>query len=146
MTETLEQEATQNRIELNDDPKAAVSNLVAYLYYFDYSITPGDLRLEKFDAPAEEDSGYEPTNYFPSRMYGHACMYTLAEKYDIPNLKKLAKKKFEECSQDRLNFAIHHLMYLSRFVDDFMDVIPYVYANTAPNELGLRTSIVELWG
>ncbi|KAF2169000.1 hypothetical protein M409DRAFT_21011 [Zasmidium cellare ATCC 36951] len=27
----------------------------------------------------------------------------------------------------------------------FYDVIPYVYSNTAPNEIGLRESVVEVW-
>lgn len=31
-------------------------------------------------------------------------------------------------------------------MEAFSDVIPYIYTNTAPNEMGFRSSVVEVWG
>ncbi|KAK4500020.1 hypothetical protein PRZ48_008206 [Zasmidium cellare] len=145
-------EATQNRIVLEEDPKLAVKCMIEYFYKFDYKVGLGDVSqheaLSYLWASGDIASEYigkvlsstapGPLDATPSStLEVHAHVYTLADKYDIPHLKVLAKEKFREetlyCISDKA------LVY------GFLKVVPYVYENTAPGDMGLRSCLVDAW-
>jgi hypothetical protein len=61
----------------------------------------------------------------------HTKVYALAEKYDIPSLKQLAKRKFE--------------MEMACYFDspDFAEAIEEVYCSTIDSDRGLRDVVLE---
>ena len=66
-----------------------------------------------------------------SHLVLHTQVYALAEKYDIPSLKQLARSKFE--------------MAMACFYDspDFADAIEEVYCSTIDSDRGLRDIVLE---
>jgi hypothetical protein len=66
-----------------------------------------------------------------SHLVLHTRVYALAEKYDIPSLKQLAKSKFE--------------MAMACFYDspDFAEAIEEVYCSTIDSDRGLRDIVLE---
>ena len=66
-----------------------------------------------------------------SHLVLHTKVYALAEKYDIPSLKQLAKSKFE--------------MAMACFYDssDFAEAIEEVYCSTVDSDRGLRDVVLE---
>ena len=66
-----------------------------------------------------------------SHLVLHTRVYALAEKYDIPSLKQLAKSKFE--------------MAMACFYDssDFAEAIEEVYCSTIDSDRGLRDTVLE---
>lgn len=66
-----------------------------------------------------------------SHLVLHTRVYALAEKYDIPSLKQLAKSKFE--------------MAMACFYDspDFAEAIEEVYCSTIDSDRGLRDVVLE---
>jgi hypothetical protein len=84
----------------------------------------GDSDYESYD---EEDELPEDE----SHLLLHTRVYTLAEKYDIPSLKQLAKRKFETamaCHYDSPEFPL---------------AIEEVYCSTIDNDRGLRDIVCE---
>lgn len=85
-------------------------------------------------ASEEEDSEeeYESTE-FESHLILHTQVYALAEKYDIPSLKQLAKRKFE--------------MAVACYYDapELADAIEYVYSSTIDEDRGLRDVVLQLF-
>lgn len=76
----------------------------------------------------EEDNLAEEVQ---SHLLLHTRVYALAEKYDIPSLKALAKRKFEiamACYYDSPEFA---------------DAIEEVYCSTIDSDRGLRDTVLE---
>ena len=73
----------------------------------------------------EEESEPEPN------LVQHTRVYALAEKYDIPSLKHLAKNKFE--------------MAMACYYDspEFADAIEEVYCSTIDSDRGLRDIVLE---
>lgn len=61
----------------------------------------------------------------------HTHVYSLAEKYDIPSLKELAKRKFE--------------MAMACFYDssEFAEAIEEVYCSTVDSDRGLRDIVLQ---
>ncbi|KAF2169001.1 hypothetical protein M409DRAFT_21012 [Zasmidium cellare ATCC 36951] len=140
-------ESSTNRIDLVEDPKAAVESMVQYFYKFDYatahietadSIDP-DVVLNNLTS---SDATPCPDTQLSSDLQSHADIYTLADKYDIPGLKTLAKTKFESLA---CLLAASAASPSAHLLADFLKVIPFVYTHTAPNEEGLRSSIVKAW-
>ena len=80
-----------------------------------------------YDSPIEED---EPTQS-ESHLLMHTRVYALAEKYDIPSLKQLAKRKFE--------------MEMACYYDspEFAETIEEVYCSTIDSDRGLRDIVLE---
>lgn len=76
----------------------------------------------------EEYEDYEDDD---SHLLAHTRVYALAEKYDIPALKTLAKAKFE--------------MSLACFYDSpqFPDAIEEVYYSTIDSDRGLRDVVIQ---
>ena len=66
-----------------------------------------------------------------SHLVLHTKVYALAEKYDIPSLKQLARSKFE--------------MAMACFYDseDFAEAIEEVYCSTIDSDRGLRDIVLE---
>ena len=66
-----------------------------------------------------------------SHLVLHTRVYALAEKYDIPSLKQLARSKFE--------------MAMACFYDspDFAEAIEEVYCSTIDSDRGLRDIVLE---
>lgn len=66
-----------------------------------------------------------------SHLLLHTRVYALAEKYDIPTLKSLAKRKFE--------------MEMACFYDspEFAEAIEDVYCSTIDTDRGLRDVVLE---
>lgn len=78
----------------------------------------------------EED--YESTES-ESHLLLHTQVYALAEKYDIPTLKQLAKRKFE--------------MAVACYYDapELADAIEFVYTSTIDSDRGLRDVVLQLF-
>lgn len=87
----------------------------------------------QFDCESDCDSQDEELDdTIPeSHLVMHTKVYALAEKYDIPSLKQLAKRKFEmemACNFDSPEFA---------------DAIEEVYCSTVDSDRGLRDIVLE---
>ncbi|KAI5210444.1 hypothetical protein E4T39_00130 [Aureobasidium subglaciale] len=80
------------------------------------------------DTEEDEDCEYETDD---SNLLTHTRVYALAEKYDIPALKILAKSKFE--------------MAMACYYDspEFADTIEEVYCSTIDNDRGLRDVVLQ---
>lgn len=81
----------------------------------------------EYDSPLEE----EDTNDSQSHLLLHTRVYELAEKYDIPSLKQLAKSKFE--------------MEMACYYDspEFAESIEEVYCTTIDSDRGLRDVVLQ---
>lgn len=77
-----------------------------------------------------EDDEYESTED-ESHLLLHTRVYALAEKYDVPTLKTLAKRKFE--------------MALACYYDapEFVDAVDEVYSSTVDTDRGLRDVVLQ---
>lgn len=82
----------------------------------------GSIASEQYE---EEEPEAEPN------LVQHTRVYALAEKYDIPSLKQLAKNKFE--------------MAMACWYDspEFADAIEEVYCSTIDSDRGLRDIVLE---
>ncbi|KAF2168999.1 hypothetical protein M409DRAFT_21010 [Zasmidium cellare ATCC 36951] len=92
-------ETSQNRISLIGDPPLAVSCMVQYFYHFSYKPEP-DTYTEPRPSISPTPTQADPL--LPSLVQVHAYIYTLAEKYDIPGLKRLAKANFTSTAHHML--------------------------------------------
>jgi hypothetical protein len=70
-------------------------------------------------------------NGHSSSILFHIGAYQIADKYDIPNLKKYAKSQFER------------LVKIGWVMDDFPLAIAEAYAATPSSDRGLRDAIVR---
>lgn len=80
----------------------------------------------------EYEEDYESTES-ESHLLLHTQVYALAEKYDIPTLKQLAKRKFE--------------MSVACYYDapELADAIEFVYTSTIDSDRGLRDVVLQLF-
>ena len=80
-----------------------------------------------YESQEEEDESMEPE----SHLLLHTRVYALAEKYDIPSLKELARGKFE--------------MAMACYYDspEFAEAIEDVYCSTIDSDRGLRDIVLE---
>lgn len=80
------------------------------------------------ESDSEDDCEYETDD---SHLLSHTRVYALAEKYDIPALKSLARHKFE--------------MAMACYYDspEFADAIEDVYCSTMDNDRGLRDIVLQ---
>lgn len=78
-----------------------------------------------------ESSDDEANDEGSSHLVAHTRVYALAEKYDIPALKQLAKNKFE--------------MAMACYYDseDFAEAIEEVYCSTIDSDRGLRDIVLQ---
>lgn len=86
-----------------------------------------DSESDEYESFDDEDEDTEAE----SHLLLHTRVYALAEKYDIPSLKPLAKKKFETamaCYYDSPEFA---------------NAIEEVYDSTVDSDRGLRDIVLQ---
>lgn len=83
MTLTIQQEAAERKIDLSDDPPAAVEALIHYMYNLDYN----------------EQLGSTHAGTSPLMLHVHTCV--IADKYDVKPLKNLAVSKFNLTTIDK---------------------------------------------
>jgi hypothetical protein len=86
------------------------------------------------DPGSDNDEGraYQTTES-ESHLVLHTQVYALAEKYDIPSLKQLAKRKFEvavACYYD---------------APELVEAIACVYSSTIDSDRGLRSVVLQLF-
>ncbi|KAM4063738.1 BTB/POZ domain-containing protein [Hirsutella rhossiliensis] len=147
------QERATGIVNLEDDDPEAVKSMVYYLYHLDYPSVPTLDRSEESDSldrtvqdsssrdtvfPSWEDPGARPAvgqprqkkNQEQPKLFHHCRVYALAEKYDIPSLKKLAYQKFKTESEKWWDHS------------DFVKAARKVYATTLPHDRGLRDIVV----
>lgn len=113
---TAQQEAQNGIITLNDEDPDRIKQFLQYLYVQDY-----DLLVTKL-YPTDTDKV----------LLEHAEIYTLADRYGVPSLKKLASTRFKDClpteyASDKLS----------------VEVIENVYASTVPQDRGLRAPLLD---
>lgn len=88
------------------------------------------------EAEGDSDGGFEEeyeSTESGSHLILHAQVYALAEKYDVPSLKQLARQKFEvaaACYYDAPELA---------------DAISCVYTSTVDIDRGLRDVVLQLF-
>lgn len=92
------------------------------------------LRRSASPSGSESESEYESDGDYEtddSHLLTHTRVYALAEKYDIPPLKSLAKAKFE--------------MAMACYYDspEFADAIEEVYCTTIDSDRGLRDVVLQ---
>ena len=135
---------------MDDDDPQAVKCLLLYLYTFDYpeeddcdvpvtmyrSYTPP---VPSAATEAESIFGtvsgwYDGFTPHDPRMMNNVLVYAIAEKYDIPELKDLAKHKF-------------HTLASSKWPhDDFHAVTEAVFSTTPETDMGLRQIVMDICG
>lgn len=83
------------------------------------------------DSASETSEYVEDEEDVESHLLEHTRVYALAEKYDIPSLKQLAKSKFE--------------MAMACWYDseEFAEAIEEVYCSTVDSDRGLRDVVLE---
>jgi len=106
------QEAASNTIDLEDDDPAIIRRMVNYMYQLDYTYEP----------KAEHET---------SHMMIDVQMYAIADKYDIPGLKRLAILKFRG------------LTNASWKTPAFPEAIKAIYETTPDSDRGLRDVVLK---
>ena len=135
-------------ITMDDDHPEAVKRLLLYLYTFDYpdeddsdvpvttdrSYTPqlpSTTTLEESISDTMSDSCDGATPHDP-RMMTNVLVYAVAEKYDIPELKDLAKHKFGTLARSKWPR------------DEFHAVTEAVFSTTSDTDMGLRQIVMDI--
>ena len=117
------QEGLAKHIELPEDNPLLISKMICYCYTTNY----------EFDWESAVAMGYEDVFIF--RLHSHVGMYAMAEKFDLKNLKELAKKKFITTLNDLeppVNETLTHVL----------DVACFICSTTLENDRGLRDLVV----
>ena len=136
---------------MNDDEPETVKRMLLYLYKLDYPdedftnlylavdrSLPPHLQSETSSSTEEETDSdaavklLESTTLESSKMMNNVLVYAMAEKYDIPELKKLAKGKF----QPLINSKWPH--------DDFHAITELIFSTTPEEDMGLRRIVVDI--
>jgi hypothetical protein len=134
-------ESYSGRIELEDDP-ATVERMISYMYTFDYRDEEHrdhrDLCLESSicNIPSRYES-HEHRNIIHQEkdqpaLLSSVRVYAIADKYDIPSLKRLAKERFE--SWAKKNWAR----------EDFSDIVREIFESTPTSDRGLRDIVIRI--
>ncbi|KAF7189367.1 hypothetical protein HII31_09345 [Pseudocercospora fuligena] len=116
--------AARRRIELQNDDEAATASVLEYLYKSDYfPALSGNTNLE-YDAtvPSPDNDGVG--------LLRHARVYTLAQKFGLPQLAALAHKKIH-LTQSTAKGEIAY----ARFV----------YKETSPDDESIRKPVAAFW-
>ncbi|KAI0425897.1 BTB/POZ protein [Xylaria sp. FL1042] len=133
-------EARTGIIDLPDDDPQIIDAMVHYFYHLDYN-TPST------HAVKDDDTIYPSTSLFgkvaihqmethnvndkDTDIVLHAKVYSLAEKYFINGLKKLALEKFKVAVKGKL------------VLDDFLEAAQEVYTSTPDSDRVLRNIVLK---
>jgi speckle-type POZ protein len=109
-------ESEDGVVDLSDNDPAAIEAMLEFMYTYDYEQPIDNTRPAVF----------------------HARMYKLADRYDVPELRKLARKKFKQS-----------LRALCRDKKDedytsFLLAVAEVYENAPPNDKCLRKIVGKI--
>ena len=135
---------------MNDDDPQTVKRMLFYLYTLDYPdygvpnfqaehVVPPHLRQKSLTTidevtimSANPGSSEGATTEHDPRMMNNVLVYAIAEKYDIPSLKTLAKGKFQSLARSQWPH------------DDFYAVAEAVFSTTPDNDMELRQVVLDL--
>lgn len=117
-------EVDEQKVELKEDPEAAVAAMMRYFYSFEYSAARILLSYKKGERP-----GF---------LEGHSWMFTIADKYDVPGLKDLAFSEFVGLAKYYQHWKDWHYMAYG-----LMKAVPHIYQNTPPTDQRLRDFVVK---
>ncbi|KAI9809482.1 MAG: hypothetical protein M1826_003896, partial [Phylliscum demangeonii] len=126
-------EAESANIRLDDDELPLVRRMIDFLYKLDYSDEgePPNPSSEYEDGAVIRES--PPTDLLEcSALTVHARMYAIADKYQIPGLKDLSKRKFSTTVTDKWNN------------ESFSHAVRVVYNSTPQNDRGLRDVVARI--
>ncbi|OJD36240.1 uncharacterized protein BKCO1_12000108 [Diplodia corticola] len=118
---------SRRRVELVDEDLDAMGSLLEYLYHNEYF--PKRLSADK-DSKLESDPSAPGPDTHGVQLLRHARVYTLADKFGLPELKSLAHSKIhrtESTARGEIAYA------------------RYVYANTAPDDRTIRRPVAAFW-
>ena len=123
------QEEIAKEIELPEDDPHLISKLICYCYTTDYTF--------------EGDKGIniDPKRVFCFSLLVHVGMYTLAENYDLKNLKNLAETKFRTSLQ-HFKPNVTQASPVDSTLTGVLEVIQVIYNTTPENDRGLRDIVV----
>jgi len=115
------QEAASGVITLDDDPDS-IRRMISFIYTLDYDD----------EAPQNGTWGVktEPTSAEKPALFSSIRVYAVAEKYDIKDLKELARSRFSTWASKNWNHS------------EFPMMVQEVYDSTPSSDRGLR-EIVE---
>ncbi|KAL1620687.1 hypothetical protein SLS54_006043 [Diplodia seriata] len=117
----------RRRIELASEDLDAMGSLLEYLYHNEYF--PKRLSADK-DSKLEPDPSFPGPDTHGVQLLKHARVYTLADKFGLPELKSLAHSKIhrtESTARGEIAYA------------------RYVYANTNPDDRTIRRPVAAFW-
>ena len=125
-------------ITLDDDDQPTVRRMLTYFYTLDYDDAD---TFQSVDEPASQDAGghildssskpdvVDDAKTSHRKRMNNLRVYALAEKYDIPVLKELAKTKFKLC-----NIAFD--------LPRYREVVKAICESTPTTDLGLRNIVI----
>lgn len=120
-------EATERKVTLHEDPPYAVKLMVDWFYNFDYIDVPNSAETT--------DSGVEKW-----ALEVHSTMFTLADKYDIPNLKAYALARAQRvstrCCADK---------WLARRSQNMLAGTLHAFQNAPPTDDRLCKALLAGW-
>ena len=140
---------------MNDDDPQTIKRMLFYLYNLDYPdhgvpdiqaehvatgrSSPPHLRHktpttieEVTDRSANLELSESATTTHDPRMMNNVLVYAVAEKYDIPDLKDLAKTKFQNLAWSKWPH------------DHFYALAEAVFSTTPDTDMGLRQIVLDL--
>jgi len=123
------QEASSRTIALVDDDPETVQRMLSYMYSFDYQDERHELQPEVEDS--DEQSSL-PTEDGGPTLWSSVRVYALAEKYGIPELKEMAKKRFQVWVEKHWS------------CDDLPAMAKEIFESTPPADEGLRKTVTEV--
>lgn len=141
---------------MHDDDPGTVKRMLLYLYTLDYpeadeqGVPAEHVAIDRSFSPhvphenstangEETQSGMasgscESAYSRDPRMMNNVFVYAIAEKYDIPELKDLAKRKFETLVRSKWPH------------DDFYNITKAVFSTTPDGDMGLRQNVMDVCG
>lgn len=128
-------ETEERRVDLSENPPAAVALMIKYFYTFTITTEPDNLS-------GLPSGSYGPSSYGWGWFLIYAHLVVIADKYDVPELGSLATKRFDE----QLNLVLTYTSAgkeLRAATADLLEAIKYLYDNTAERQAEFRCLIVE---
>lgn len=126
-------ETKERRVDLSEDPPAAVCLMIHYFYSLEYTWI--DERLKRLPA-----SAYGPSSPRWGWFLIHAQLAVLADKYGIEGLGTLATKQFGQQVDESLSTGKKTIRHATA---DLLEATRYVYENTGPDEKVLRGLVIQ---
>ncbi|MCJ1450412.1 hypothetical protein MMC28_000743 [Mycoblastus sanguinarius] len=130
----LSQEAETNEIGLEEDDPPTVRRMLTYLYTLDYDDDGEPASLKQYILNGSDSL---KTTTVPeggaqrhAKLMNNVAVYAIAEKYDIPELKELAKTKFTE------------ILGIGILTPDIPMVVDAVFTITPDTDSGLRGVVI----